>query len=187
MIEEDTFAGDFWVYYENNQGDRLEIDVSRNGSFDTEGAKIEPIQVCGIPAYLIDQTNLSGDKHGIAKVIVVNETDGYILSVNSTPHSGITRLTCTLDISSSGSADCHAKIAMSAGYSSDYTLTLLYSKDGRTWSEVTSWDGSNSTDVTKSHFIYRKGDYQLRLTVKVLDSSGKYVATYGKNSNVVSY
>ena len=100
---------------------------------------------------------------------------------------GITRLTCTLDISSSGSADCHAKIAMSAGYSSDYTLTLLYSKDGRTWSEVTSWDGSNSTDVTKSHFIYRKGDYQLRLTVKVLDSSGKYVATYGKNSNVVSY
>ena len=89
MIEEDTFAGDFWVYYENNQGDRLEIDVSRNGSFDTEGAKIEPIQVCGIPAYLIDQTNLSGDKHGIAKVIVVNETDGYILSVNSTPHSAL--------------------------------------------------------------------------------------------------
>lgn len=37
----------------------------------------------------IDQTNLSGDKHGIAKVIVVNETDGYILSVNSTPHSAL--------------------------------------------------------------------------------------------------
>lgn len=89
MIEEDTFAGDCWVYYENSQGDRLEIEVSMNGSFDTEGAKIEPIQVCGIPAYLIDQTNLSGDKHGIAKVIVVNETDGYILSVNSTPHSAL--------------------------------------------------------------------------------------------------
>lgn len=100
---------------------------------------------------------------------------------------GITRLTCTLDISSNGGANCRAKIAMAAGYSSEYTLTLVYSKDGRTWSEATSWSGSNRSDITRSYFVSSKGDYQLRLTVKVLDSSGKYVATYGKNSNVVSY
>lgn len=90
LEDEGSFAGDYWVYYQNEQGDRLDIDIMTTGSstmIDTEGAEIEPIEVCGIPAYLIDQTKVSGDKHGNIKVIVPNEEQGYLLNVTSTLHS----------------------------------------------------------------------------------------------------
>ena len=87
LVEEDGAAGSFWTYYRNDQGDRLDIDLSTGASFDTEGASVEAIQIHGLPAYLIDQTNINGESHGIIKVIVVNEAQGYILSVMSIPHT----------------------------------------------------------------------------------------------------
>ena len=87
LVEEDGAAGSFWTYYRNDQGDRLEVNLSTGAGFDTEGATIESIQIHGLPAYLIDQTNVDGESHGIIKVIVVNEAQGYILSVMSIPHS----------------------------------------------------------------------------------------------------
>ena len=68
----------------------MDIRLSPSGHFDTEGAELEPIQVRGLPAYVIDQIDQVGDNHGIIKVIVINEEDGYILSVISLPHSNVT-------------------------------------------------------------------------------------------------
>ena len=87
MIEEDAFAGTYWVDYQNSPGDRLEIELSPSGRFDIEDTELEPTQIHGLPAYIIDQLNLEGDNHGIIKVIVLNEAEGYILSVISIPHS----------------------------------------------------------------------------------------------------
>lgn len=89
VVEENGYAGSHWVYYKNEQGDRLEIYLSANGQYDTENAELEPIQIHGLPAYLIDQSNVVGDKHGVVKVLVLNEDEGYILSVISAPHSNI--------------------------------------------------------------------------------------------------
>lgn len=87
LIDEGAFAGTYWVDYQNSPGDRLEIELSPSGRFDIEDAELEPTQIHGLPAYIIDQLNLEGDKHGIIKVIVLNEAEGYILSVISIPHS----------------------------------------------------------------------------------------------------
>lgn len=89
LEDEGGFSGRYWAYYKNSQGDRLEIDLSSSGRFDTEGTKLEPIQVGGLPAYVIDQIDQEGDDHGIIKVIVLNEAEGYILSVMSIPHSNV--------------------------------------------------------------------------------------------------
>lgn len=90
LTEEDGFVDSYWAFYKNEQGDRLDIRLSPSGHFDTEGAELEPIQVRGLPAYVIDQIDQVGDNHGIIKVIVINEEDGYILSVISLPHSNVT-------------------------------------------------------------------------------------------------
>lgn len=87
LVDENNFAGAYWAYYQNEQGDRLDINLSTQGRFDTEGAKLESIRISGLPAYIIDQTNLEGDSHGIIKVIILNEEEGYVLSVMSIPHS----------------------------------------------------------------------------------------------------
>lgn len=79
--------GTYWVDYQNSPGDRLEIELSPSGRFDIEDTELEPTQIHGLPAYIIDQLNLEGDNHGIIKVIVLNEAEGYILSVISIPHS----------------------------------------------------------------------------------------------------
>lgn len=87
LTDEGEFTDSYWVYYQNKQGDRLEIRLSPSGRFDMEGVELEFIQVCGLQAYVIDQTGLVGDDHGTVKVIVMNEAEGYILSVSSLPHS----------------------------------------------------------------------------------------------------
>ena len=87
LIDEGAFAGTYWVDYQNSPGDRLEIELSPSGRFDIEDTELEPTQIHGLPAYIIDQLNLEGDNHGIIKVIVLNEAEGYILSVISIPHS----------------------------------------------------------------------------------------------------
>lgn len=87
LAEEGAFADVYWAYYQNEQGDRLEVDISPGGSFDTEGAALEPTLICGLTAYLIDQTEQEGAKHGVIKVIVLSEMDGYLISVTSIPHS----------------------------------------------------------------------------------------------------
>lgn len=87
LVEQYNAAGSFWVYYRNEFGDRLEINLSTGALFDTQGAEVEHIQVYGFPAFLIDQINVEGESHGIIKVIIVNEAEGYLLSVMSIPHS----------------------------------------------------------------------------------------------------
>ena len=88
LVDEGSLAGVYWVDYQNDQEDRLEIYLSPSSDFDTEGAELESTEICGFPAYIIDQTNLPGDKYGTCKVIIINEAEGYILSVMSAPRLG---------------------------------------------------------------------------------------------------
>lgn len=87
LVLDESFAGDLWARYSTAQGDRLEITLSNNGYFDSDGAEIEWIQIHGLPACVIDQSNTSGDARGCVKVIITNEQEGYILSVRFLPHS----------------------------------------------------------------------------------------------------
>lgn len=87
LIEENSLAHSSWVRYRTKNGDRLNIDLSPNITVDTEGTEVEHIQICGLPAFLIDQTNTTGDKRGILKIVVVNESQGYVLSVVSQPYA----------------------------------------------------------------------------------------------------
>ena len=76
-----------WARYCYTQGDRLQITLSDNGHFDSEVAKIEWIQIQGLPACLIDQSNITGSDRGKVKVVITNEEEGYILSVRFLPYS----------------------------------------------------------------------------------------------------
>lgn len=87
LTDEGSFAYNSWATYSTAQGDQLYIDLTTNGSFDTENAEIEEIILDGLPAYMIDQSHAIGDDHGIIKIIVINEHLDYILSVISAPHS----------------------------------------------------------------------------------------------------
>ena len=52
-------------------------------TIDTENAKITPITIYGIPAYLIDQI----DTNGIVKVIITNAEENYLINITSIPAS----------------------------------------------------------------------------------------------------
>ena len=86
LVEEDNFVGAHWTYYCTDQGDRLNIDMlsgSGTTTIDTENAKITPITIYGIPAYLIDQI----DTNGIVKVIITNAEENYLINITSIPAS----------------------------------------------------------------------------------------------------
>lgn len=101
-------------------------------------------------------------------------------------YTGVVRLTCTLDIVG-GNAECTGKATMKSGYTSEITLTLQQcSSDGK-WSDISSWDGVGDENLVR-HYAVRPGyDYRVRLTAKVYDDAGKYVATYGNTSDMVSF
>ena len=65
LVEEDNFGG------------------SGTTTIDTENAKITPITIYGIPAYLIDQI----DTNGIVKVIITNAEENYLINITSIPAS----------------------------------------------------------------------------------------------------
>ena len=100
---------------------------------------------------------------------------------------GIAKMNCQLDISSGGNASCLGDVSMKAGYDSEITLALQKSTNGRTWSNVASWTGSDSETLTKSRFVTSGYDYRCKLTVKVYNSAGKYVTTYTQYSDTISY
>ena len=100
---------------------------------------------------------------------------------------GLADYSCDLNINSSGKAGCYCKVEVKQEYDSEFTLTLQRSANGRTWDDVISWSGNGSGSLSKIQYVTPGYAYQLRLTIKVYNDAGKYVATYGKNSNVVSY
>lgn len=87
LVEDGSYSGNMWARYCNTQGDRLQITLSDNAHFDSEGAEIEWIQIHGLPACLIDQSNITGSDRGKVKVVITNEEEGYILSVRFLPYS----------------------------------------------------------------------------------------------------
>ena len=90
LSEKDNVPGVYWAYYRTEQGDELNIKMLTDGGSvmsDTTGAEIEPIEICGVSAYLIDQTQTEGSKHGIIKLVIVNEQENYILNISSFPAS----------------------------------------------------------------------------------------------------
>lgn len=87
LVLDESFAGDLWARYSTAQGDRLEITLSNNGYFDSDDAETEWIQIHGLPACVIDQSDTTGDARGCIKIIITNEEEGYILSVRFIPHS----------------------------------------------------------------------------------------------------
>lgn len=87
LIEDGKFNGDLWARYSTTQGDRLQVTLSNNGHFDSDGAEIEWIQIHGLPACVIDQSDTPGDARGCIKIVITNEEEGYILSVRFLPYS----------------------------------------------------------------------------------------------------
>ena len=101
-------------------------------------------------------------------------------------YSGILRIESTLEIVG-GNAECVGVVTVKSGYTSEITLALQQCSSGGKWSDIISWDGGGDGSLVR-HYSVRSGyDYRVRVTAKVYDNAGKYVATYDKNSNVVPY
>ena len=102
-------------------------------------------------------------------------------------YAGLDETFCQLSIGSSGKATCYGDAKIEDGYEAELTLTLLRSTNGRNWSEVASWSGNGSHTISKDYYVVKGYKYQAKLTVKVYNNAGKYVATYSAASDIVSY
>lgn len=92
-----------------------------------------------------------------------------------------------------GRAVCTGTALVDPAYDCEITLLLQRSKDGEKWIDEKTWTEMNpnradeSNCLEKSYYMTLGNYYRLSTTVKVYSSSGKWLETAGKYSNIVKY
>ena len=100
----------------------------------------------------------------------------------------ISFITATLSISSDGKADCYSATRAAPGYKVDLAAELQQQR-GNSWTTVDEWEsaGTNRVDVTGFKYVVPGYSYRLKVTVTIHDSSGGFVESQIKYSNVKEY
>lgn len=98
---------------------------------------------------------------------------------------GATDASCGLNIAS-GAATCEGRVVLRSGYTASLTLNLQKSQDGKSWSNLKSWNGSGSS-IKKTYYISKGYRYRVTFTAKVYNSSGTRVDYITITSGTKSY
>ena len=99
-------------------------------------------------------------------------------------------LTASLDISSSGRADCSSNAMLRiSGDSADLTMSLQRSSNGTSWTTVKTWteSGRGSISMDESWYVLSGYFYRVKATVEVYNSSGTLVESATAYSATVEY
>lgn len=102
----------------------------------------------------------------------------------------IFRFDPSLTISSSGYAECSSEVRTpDSSLEIDLTMTLQRSSNGRTWSNVKTWDTSDygSASLDKGWFVSSGYSYRVKATADVYDASGDFVESATVTSLVTKY
>lgn len=98
--------------------------------------------------------------------------------------TGISTLTSTLNISSSGAASCSGSVRLYSGYTANLTVELQ--KDGST---IKTWTNSGSGKITAggTYYVPSGHDYVVVTTATVYDSNSVEVESPSATSPEKSY
>lgn len=99
-------------------------------------------------------------------------------------YAGVSRISSTLNISSSGAASCSGQAIIRSGYTADLTVELQ--QDGttiKTWTD----SGSGTLSAGGTYYVTSGHDYIVVTTATVYDSNGNYVESPSGNSPTKSY
>ena len=103
----------------------------------------------------------------------------------------IMRFDPALTISSSGYAQCSSEIrTFDSSYEIDLTMSLQRSSnDGRTWSNVKTWDTSDygSAALEEGWFVLSGYSYRVKATAEIYDESGDLIEEESVTSPVEEY
>ena len=100
-------------------------------------------------------------------------------------YTGISGLSSSIDISSSGGAECSGTVTVRSGYTADLTVSLK--QDGTT---IKSWTETGLTGIAGiSHIYYvpTGHEYYVKTSVTVYNSDGKIVEVQSTNSGSQVY
>ena len=91
---------------------------------------------------------------------------------------GVHATMVSLDIPSSGWADCYGLIQITSGHTAELTLSLMRQSEGSaTWSNVTSWtDSTYPYEIEEEYYVSSGYTYRLKLTANVYDDDGNRVS-----------
>lgn len=102
----------------------------------------------------------------------------------------IFRFDSSLTISSSGYAECASEVSsIDLDNEIELTMTLQRSSNGRTWSNVKTWDTSDygSASLDKGWYVSSGYSYRVKATAKVYDANGNFIESDTAISPVDEY
>lgn len=121
-------------------------------------------------------------------VFALDEQHAIVQEEVTTRYEIISVITASLNISTSGRADCSASVRVPSGYKVELTAELQQ-KDGSKWETIHDWEasGSNRISVSGPWYVMPGYSYRLKVTATTYDSNGNFVEAPVEYSNVEEY
>ena len=121
-------------------------------------------------------------------VFALDEQHAIVQEKVTTRYEIISVITASLNISTSGRADCSASVRVPSGYKVELTAELQQ-KDGSKWETIHDWEasGSNRISVSGPWYVMPGYSYRLKVTATTYDSNDNFVEAPVEYSNVEEY
>lgn len=121
-------------------------------------------------------------------VFALDEQHAIVQEEVTTRYEIISVITASLNISTSGRADCSASVRVPSGYKVELTAELQQ-KDGSKWETIHDWEasGSNRISVSGPWYVMPGYSYRLKVTATTYDSNDNFVEASVEYSNVEEY
>ena len=121
-------------------------------------------------------------------VFALDEQHAIVQEEVTTRYEIISVITASLNISTSGRADCSASVRVPSGYKVELTAELQQ-KDGSKWETIHDWEasGNNRISVSGPWYVMPGYSYRLKVTATTYDSNDNFVEAPVEYSNVEEY
>ena len=121
-------------------------------------------------------------------VFALDEQHAIVQEEVTTRYEIISVITASLNISTSGRADCSASVRVPSGYKVELTAELQQ-KDGSKWETIHDWEASGSNRISESGpwYVMPGYSYRLKVTATTYDSNDNFVEAPVEYSNVEEY
>lgn len=121
-------------------------------------------------------------------VFALDEQHAIVQEEVTTRYEIISVITASLNISTSGRADCSASVRVPSGNKVELTAELQQ-KDGSKWETIHDWEasGSNRISVSGPWYVMPGYSYRLKVTATTYDSNDNFVEAPVEYSNVEEY
>ena len=120
--------------------------------------------------------------------LATNEYEFKECEIMEPRYEVIAHISASLNITSSGRANCGAAVTLLPGYKVDLTAELQQ-KDGGRWQTIRDWEasGSNRVSVSGPWYVMPGYSYRLRVTATVYDANGNFIESPVEYSPIRDY